>query len=384
MLDQVVGLEREGAPSKPTRARRKPASQRKRPPAAGDANRQLLAAARNGDPGAVEAALSQGAAVDNRDEYGDTVLNQAAEWGHLEVVRRLLEAGAGIENRGGADMTPLMNAALGGHGEVAQLLVEKGARITDDLLSSLQLKVKILEENADEGMVLPEGVQAWRAFLDLLDTKRLRQDLPELVGQLSSADAAVRTWALDRVEMAGYRGVEISAALPQLHELVGDPDGQVRQTAAAALCTQLVRRGDWDAVGALCKAGDEAVKGGVISVVVASARAKYEILPLVPTLLDLLVDPKASLRSDAAIALGYAATNGGDVTSAVPQLAARLSDAEADVRKMAAWALYRIAKYVGSIAAAAPALQALVADASEEVRDMAAEALRAEEGRADA
>ena len=77
-------------------------------------------------------------------------------------------------------------------------------------------------------------------------------------------------------------------------------------------------------------------------------------------------------------------SSGGDVTSAVPQLAARLSDAEADVRKMAAWALYRIAKYVGSIAAAAPALKALAADAGEEVRDMAAEALRAEEGRADA
>jgi hypothetical protein len=207
--------------------------------------------------------------------------------------------------------------------------------------------------------------------------------LPELVGQLSSADAVVRTWALGRVEMAGYRGVEISAALPQLRELVGDPDGQVWQTAAA-LCTQLVRRGDWDAVGALCKAGDEVVKGGVMSVVVASARARYEILPLVPILLELLVDRKASLRSDAAIALGYAATNGGDVTRFVPSLAACLSDAEVDVRKMAAWALYRIAKYVGSIAAAAPALKALVADAGEEVRDMAAEALRAEEGRADA
>ncbi len=78
-----------------------------------------------------------------------------------------------------------------------------------------------------------------------------------------------------------------------------------------------------------------------------------------PTLLELLVDPTASLRSDAAIALGYAATNGADVAGAVPDLAACLSDAEADVRKMAAWALYRIAKYVGSIAAAVPALKAL-------------------------
>ncbi len=131
-------------------------------------NQELWHAARNGDLTALSHALSRGASVNARGDYGDTALNQAAENGHLDVVKHLLEAGADIENLGGADKTPLMNATFAGHTEVVQLLLDKGARVSHDLLSSLQLKVNILEENAEEGMVNPAAAEAWRQFLDYM------------------------------------------------------------------------------------------------------------------------------------------------------------------------------------------------------------------------
>lgn len=128
----------------------------------------LQAAAREGDLTAVNGLLAQGATIDARAEYGDTALNLAAENGHAEVVARLLEAGANIENLGGADKTPLMGATFAGHVKIVQMLLDKGALINRDLLSSLQLKVSILEENAEEGMVIPTSAQAWLRFLDYM------------------------------------------------------------------------------------------------------------------------------------------------------------------------------------------------------------------------
>lgn len=381
VLGQVAGPAPPERKPERKRIERKRAPYRKGAAVPADPGAQLREAAAKGDLAALEQALWSGAPVDGRQEAGDTALNQAAEAGHLEVVRRLVEASADLENRGGAGKTPLMNAALEGKAEVTRFLVEKGARITDDLLSSIDLKVRILEENARDGMVWPEGAAAWKEFLDLLERERLTQDLPALIASLSDADPQVRASALDRVETAGYRGLDLAAALPRLRELTGDPDAEVRRVASAALSTQNIRHGVWDALRGLSEAGDAAVKAGVTSVVVASARARYDILPFLPTLLRLLVDPEPSLRHDAAIALGYAATAGGDVSAAVPDLAARLSDPEFGVRNMAAWALYRIARYVGSIAPAVAGLRALSSDPEDGVREMAAEALRAEEER---
>jgi len=128
----------------------------------------LRQAASSGDLETVNNALSAGANVNAQGDFGDTALNLAAENGHLEVVARLLEAGADIENLGGAAKTPLMNATFAGHIRVVELLLQKGARINHDLLSSLQLKVNILEENAEMGMVNPKAAEAWRKFLDYM------------------------------------------------------------------------------------------------------------------------------------------------------------------------------------------------------------------------
>jgi hypothetical protein len=127
------------------------------------ADEQLLKAASEGDLSGVEQALRSGADVDAKGTYNDTALNGACTWGHTEVVKRLLEAGADVENKGGAEHDA-QNAASRRHFEIVQLLLQKGARVSDDLLSIIQTKVNILEENAEAGMVLWEGVEAWKGL----------------------------------------------------------------------------------------------------------------------------------------------------------------------------------------------------------------------------
>jgi ankyrin repeat protein len=142
---------------------------------------RLLKAASAGDLLGVSEALELGAHVNAKDEYNNTSLNWAALWGHGEVVTKLLDAGADIENKGsGGGMTPLANAASRGHFEVAQVLLDRGARVTDDLLSIVQTKVSILEENRDAGMITEEGVAAWKKVLDFFVARRMKQDRPDL------------------------------------------------------------------------------------------------------------------------------------------------------------------------------------------------------------
>lgn len=136
----------------------------------------LFLAARNGDLEGVKEALKNGADLEAKESYGDTALNLAAENGHLEIVKYLIETGANIENLGGAAKTPIMNAAFAGHAEIVIVLIAHGAKITHDLLSSVQVKVSILEENAESGMVTEEGVRAWKEFLEYLIAEFKRQN----------------------------------------------------------------------------------------------------------------------------------------------------------------------------------------------------------------
>ena len=131
-------------------------------------NQQLWAAASQGSLDVIKSTLRQGAQVNARGQYGDSALNMAAEGGHVDAVEFLLAASADVENLGGADKTPLMNAAFAGRIKVVEVLLRQGARINRDLLNTLQLKVNILEENAESGMVLPAAVEAWRGFLDFM------------------------------------------------------------------------------------------------------------------------------------------------------------------------------------------------------------------------
>lgn len=135
----------------------------------------LREAAAAGDLDAVRAALEAGADVDARGEFGDTALNLAAEWGHAAVVEALVSAGADTGNPGGADKSPLMNAAFAGHVAIVRLLLAAGAKISEDLLRGVAAKVRILEENVEDGMVRPDAVEAWRGFLDGLIAEQEKQ-----------------------------------------------------------------------------------------------------------------------------------------------------------------------------------------------------------------
>lgn len=133
-----------------------------------DLDQQLWQAARQGNLVIVQIILTAGVDINTRDQFGNTALNLAAEAGHVEIVRYLLDSGADIENLGGAQKTPLMNATFAGHTQVVELLLQHQARINRDLIGSLQLKVNILHENAELGMVYPAGAQAWQNFLDYM------------------------------------------------------------------------------------------------------------------------------------------------------------------------------------------------------------------------
>ncbi|KAB2847035.1 MAG: ankyrin repeat domain-containing protein [Hyphomicrobiaceae bacterium] len=139
------------------------------------ANEELIESAKKGDLAGIEKALAAGADVNAKADYDDTALNYAAENGHKEVVARLIAGGADIENKGGADKTPIKNAAFAGNIGIVRLLLEKGARINNDLLDSVALKVSIFRENAELGMVRPEGVAAWEQFLAELVAAHGRQ-----------------------------------------------------------------------------------------------------------------------------------------------------------------------------------------------------------------
>ncbi len=344
-----------------------------------NADEQFRQAAVDGNLDGVIEALTIGADVNARGEYGDTALNEAAERGHIDVVRHLIESGADIDNKGGADKTPVMNAAFAGHVPVVRLLLEHGATINNDLLSSVQLKVSILEENAEAGMVRPDAVDAWKGFLNFLIAARLKQDLPEIIEGLSTAGEKKN--ALERVESAANRGVDISAAVPRLREMISDEDAETRGAATRAVSMHYAYSRNWDSLRELFETGDEEVKLNAIPSLVYSARGGLDVSPMMTTMTNLLSENALDLRHDAAITLGYAATNGVDVSSAIPQITSLLSDREPDARKMAAWALYRIAKYICDISAAVPALQSLAADEDEGVREMAKEALTMAESR---
>ncbi len=67
--------------------------------------------------------------------------------------------------------------AFAGHVGIVRDLLSRGARISDDLINSVAMKVSILAENAENEMVRPEAVEAWRGFLDGLIAERQKQDV---------------------------------------------------------------------------------------------------------------------------------------------------------------------------------------------------------------
>ena len=93
------------------------------------AGRKLLKAAETGDISTVNALLSTGASLFNRDREGHSALWLAAYNGHCDVVKSLLEHKADANTRGHDGWTPLMWAVYTNKIDVAQLLISHGGNV---------------------------------------------------------------------------------------------------------------------------------------------------------------------------------------------------------------------------------------------------------------
>ncbi|MBJ6762741.1 ankyrin repeat domain-containing protein [Myxococcaceae bacterium JPH2] len=93
--------------------------------ATSEAERYLLAAAREGDTEVVTGLVKAGTPVDARDSRGFSPLILAAYHGHVDTVRALIAGGADAcagDNRGN---TALMGAAFKGHADIVAVLQEQ-------------------------------------------------------------------------------------------------------------------------------------------------------------------------------------------------------------------------------------------------------------------
>ncbi|KAG8579262.1 hypothetical protein GDO81_010781 [Engystomops pustulosus] len=89
----------------------------------------LMEAAQEGHLDLVKYLLSAGANVHAATATGDTALTYACENGHTDVAEALLQAGADLEHESEGGRSPLMKAARAGHLCTVQFLLSKGANI---------------------------------------------------------------------------------------------------------------------------------------------------------------------------------------------------------------------------------------------------------------
>jgi len=88
------------------------------------------AASWRNDIATVRAHIHAGTNIDTVDDWtGKTALHYAAEYGHIEIAELLLTNGAAVNRRDDDKATPLYFAAVGGFVEVARLLLVYGADI---------------------------------------------------------------------------------------------------------------------------------------------------------------------------------------------------------------------------------------------------------------
>ncbi|MHA1679613.1 MAG: ankyrin repeat domain-containing protein [Promethearchaeota archaeon] len=341
-----------------------------------EADEQLLKAAGTGDLKAVKAAIGKGADVMARGDYNDTALNIAAEHGHLDVVKYLVKEGADVNWLGGADKSPLMNATFAGHFRVVEYLLGVGARISNDLMSSLNMKVGILIENSEAGMVRSEAADAWRQFLNYMAIAQLKQELPNIISSLDSDDVDIRNDALNNIAAAARKGMDVSTSIGKARPLLEDDGPDVRYDASIVITTHLVNTKDWAGIEDMFRQGDMDVRAGAISVLVDEAKGGTDLTALLDLLLGLCDADVVDLRHDAIITIGYLATNEFDVSRTIGKFHTILSDPDEMVRKIGAWAIYRMAKYGGlDVKELIPDLKKLQDDEDEDVRGMASEAL---------
>ncbi|XP_054166727.1 ankyrin repeat domain-containing protein 17-like isoform X2 [Oppia nitens] len=93
------------------------------------ANTPLMEAAQEGHLDLVRHLINSGANVNATTSSGDTALMYASENGHTDVAELLLQAGAHLEHEAEGGRTSIMKAARAGHLCTVQFLINKGANV---------------------------------------------------------------------------------------------------------------------------------------------------------------------------------------------------------------------------------------------------------------
>jgi len=92
-----------------------------------NATDETYAAMRSGDTERVQALLAKGISPNQHDDRSNTLLMQAAVYGHADALKLLMDKGADVNATNNAGATALMRAA--GDTEKIRLLVEHGAKV---------------------------------------------------------------------------------------------------------------------------------------------------------------------------------------------------------------------------------------------------------------
>ena len=94
-------------------------------------NRQvcILKASENNQFDKVKQLIRNGAAINVRDEDGNTALHKASFGGHYEIVKLLLENRAQVNCRNDRGLTPIYNAIMNGQHSCVVVLIQGGAEV---------------------------------------------------------------------------------------------------------------------------------------------------------------------------------------------------------------------------------------------------------------
>ena len=92
---------------------------------------ELHDACRDGDTERVRQLLDEGAALDEKNEYGFTALMEASYHGHTEVAQLLLGKGAAVDEKNENGSTALMEASMNGRTKGLKLLLDMGAAVDE-------------------------------------------------------------------------------------------------------------------------------------------------------------------------------------------------------------------------------------------------------------
>lgn len=183
----------------------------------------LHAAAARGDADAVKRLLSEGAAIDARDDGGATALLVATHANRIEAARALIEAGADVNAKDNIEDSPYLYAGARGHLEILKMTLSHGA----DLKSTNRYGGTALIPASERGHVetvrtlIDAGVDVdhvnklhWTALLEAIilgDGGERHQRIVELLvgagADVNLADGKGVT-PLQHARASGYREIE--------------------------------------------------------------------------------------------------------------------------------------------------------------------------------